>query len=42
MQALGAAGALAARVTGSGPTVFGVFPKGAAPKIDGTIRAEIE
>ena len=35
------AGALTARVTGSGPTVFGVFRAGEAPDVDGAIRAEI-
>jgi 4-diphosphocytidyl-2-C-methyl-D-erythritol kinase len=41
MDALRAAGALAARVTGSGPTVFGVFPAGEAPDVAGAIRAEV-
>jgi 4-diphosphocytidyl-2-C-methyl-D-erythritol kinase len=41
MDALRAAGALTARVTGSGPTVFGVFPAGEAPEVDGAIRTEI-
>jgi 4-diphosphocytidyl-2-C-methyl-D-erythritol kinase len=41
MDALRAAGALTARVTGSGPTVFGVFPAGEAPDVDGTVRGEI-
>ena len=41
MDTLRAAGALTARVTGSGPTVFGVFPAGEAPEVDGAIRAEI-
>lgn len=41
MDALRAVGALTARVTGSGPTVFGVFPVGDAPDVDGAIRAEI-
>ena len=35
------AGALTARVTGSGPTVFGVFRAGEAPSMDSAIRAEI-
>lgn len=35
------AGALTARVTGSGPTVFGVFRLGEEPEIDGAIRAEL-
>ena len=34
-------GALAARVTGSGPTVFGVFRSGEAPDLPGAIRAEV-
>ena len=41
MDALREAGALTARVTGSGPTVFGVFRSGEAPEVDGAIRAEI-
>ena len=41
MDSLRVAGALAARVTGSGPTVFGVFPAGEAPDMEGAIRAEI-
>jgi 4-diphosphocytidyl-2-C-methyl-D-erythritol kinase len=41
MDALRDAGALTARVTGSGPTVFGVFRPGEAPEVDGAIRAEI-
>lgn len=41
METLRDAGALAVRVTGSGPTVFGVFRSGEAPDIDGTIRAEV-
>jgi 4-diphosphocytidyl-2-C-methyl-D-erythritol kinase len=41
MDALRDAGALAARVTGSGPTVFGVFPPGEAPDLPGAIRAEV-
>jgi 4-diphosphocytidyl-2-C-methyl-D-erythritol kinase len=41
MDSLGEAGALAARVTGSGPTVFGVFPSGEAPDAPGAIRAEV-
>jgi 4-diphosphocytidyl-2-C-methyl-D-erythritol kinase len=35
------AGALAARVTGSGPTVFGVFRSGEAPAMERAIRAEL-
>jgi 4-diphosphocytidyl-2-C-methyl-D-erythritol kinase len=35
------AGALAARVTGSGPTVFGVFRAGEAPELEGAIGVEI-
>ena len=35
------AGALTARVTGSGPTVFGVFHAGEAPDLEGAIRAEV-
>ena len=35
------AGALTARVTGSGPTVFGVFRPGEEPEIEGAIRAEL-
>ena len=35
------AGALTARVTGSGPTVFGVFRPGEEPEIDGAIRTEL-
>ena len=41
MEALREAGALTVRVTGSGPTVFGVFHAGEAPEVDGTIRAEV-
>lgn len=41
MDALRDAGALAARVTGSGPTVFGVFRAGQAPEVEGAIRAEL-
>jgi len=41
MDALRQAGALAARVTGSGPTVFGVFPAGEARELEGAIRAEV-
>ena len=41
MDELREAGALAARVTGSGPTVFGVFRSGEAPEIAGAIRAEL-
>ena len=41
MDALREAGALTARVTGSGPTVFGVFHAGEAPEVEGTIRAAI-
>jgi len=41
MEALRQAGALAARVTGSGPTVFGVFPAGEAPELEGAIRADV-
>ena len=41
MDVLREAGALTARVTGSGPTVFGVFRSGEAPEVDGAIRAEI-
>ena len=35
------AGALNARVTGSGPTVFGIFRAGEAPEVPGTMRAEV-
>ena len=35
------AGALAARVTGSGPTVFGVFRSGEAPQMESAIRTEL-
>ena len=41
MDALRQAGALTARVTGSGPTVFGVFHAGEAPELEGTVRAEV-
>ena len=41
MDELHEAGALAARVTGSGPTVFGVFRSGEAPDMEGAIRAEL-
>jgi 4-diphosphocytidyl-2-C-methyl-D-erythritol kinase len=41
MDALREAGALTARVTGSGPTVFGVFRAGEAPRLEGAIRAEV-
>jgi 4-diphosphocytidyl-2-C-methyl-D-erythritol kinase len=41
MEALRQAGALNVRVTGSGPTVFGVFHAGEAPDFEGAIRAEI-
>ena len=41
MDALREAGALTARVTGSGPTVFGVFRAGEAPELEGAIRAEV-
>jgi 4-diphosphocytidyl-2-C-methyl-D-erythritol kinase len=41
MEALREAGALTARVTGSGPTVFGVFRAGEAPDVEGAIRAEL-
>jgi len=41
MDALRGAGALNARVTGSGPTVFGVFRTGEAPEVHGAIRAEL-
>ena len=41
MDELREAGALTARVTGSGPTVFGVFRPGEAPEIEGAIRAEL-
>ena len=34
-------GRSAARVTGSGPTVFGVFRSGEAPEVEGAIRAEL-
>lgn len=42
LETLRGAGALSARVTGSGPTVFGVFRPGEAPDVPGTIKAEIE
>ena len=35
-------GALTARVTGSGPTVFGVFHTGEAPEVEGALRVEVE
>jgi 4-diphosphocytidyl-2-C-methyl-D-erythritol kinase len=41
MDRLRQAGALTARVTGSGPTVFGVFRSGEAPEVEGAIRAEV-
>ena len=41
MDALRQAGALAARVTGSGPTVFGVFREGEAPEVEGAMRVEV-
>lgn len=41
LELLHGAGALAARITGSGPTVFGVFPAGEAPDLAGAIRTEI-
>ena len=41
MDGLREAGALAARVTGSGPTVFGVFHAGEAPEHPGAIRTEV-
>jgi 4-diphosphocytidyl-2-C-methyl-D-erythritol kinase len=41
MDGLREAGAMTARVTGSGPTVFGVFRAGEAPELPGAIRAEI-
>jgi 4-diphosphocytidyl-2-C-methyl-D-erythritol kinase len=41
MDALREAGALVGRVTGSGPTVFGVFPAGEASELEGAIRAEV-
>ena len=41
MDALREAGAMTARVTGSGPTVFGVFRSGEAPELAGAIRAEV-
>jgi 4-diphosphocytidyl-2-C-methyl-D-erythritol kinase len=41
MEELREAGALAVRVTGSGPTVFGVFRQGEEPEIGGAIRAEL-
>ena len=41
MDEMHEAGALAARVTGSGPTVFGVFRSGEAPEIEGAMRAEL-
>jgi len=41
MDRLRQAGALTARVTGSGPTVFGVFRAGEAPEVEGAVRAEV-
>jgi 4-diphosphocytidyl-2-C-methyl-D-erythritol kinase len=41
IHAMRRVGALAARVTGSGPTVFGVFAPGEAPDMSGAIRAEV-
>jgi 4-diphosphocytidyl-2-C-methyl-D-erythritol kinase len=41
MEALREAGALTARVTGSGPTVFGVFRAGEAPELERAIRTEL-
>ena len=41
METLRDAGALATRVTGSGPTVFGVFRQGEAPGVPGAIRVEV-
>jgi 4-diphosphocytidyl-2-C-methyl-D-erythritol kinase len=41
MDALRQAGALSVRVTGSGPTVFGVFPAGEAPDVQGALRVEV-
>ena len=41
MDELRRAGALSARVTGSGPTVFGVFRPGEVPDIDGAMRVEL-
>jgi 4-diphosphocytidyl-2-C-methyl-D-erythritol kinase len=41
MDGLRQTGALAARVTGSGPTVFGVFGPGEEPEMEGAIRAEL-
>jgi 4-diphosphocytidyl-2-C-methyl-D-erythritol kinase len=41
MDSLREAGALTARVTGSGPTVFGVFRSGEAPDLEGAVRAEV-
>jgi 4-diphosphocytidyl-2-C-methyl-D-erythritol kinase len=41
MDRLRQAGAVTARVTGSGPTVFGVFRAGEAPEVEGAIRAEV-
>lgn len=41
MDQLREAGSLTARVTGSGPTVFGVFRPGEAPDLPGAIRAEL-
>jgi 4-diphosphocytidyl-2-C-methyl-D-erythritol kinase len=41
MDTLRQAGALAARVTGSGPTVFGVYRTGEAPELEGAIRTDL-
>jgi 4-diphosphocytidyl-2C-methyl-D-erythritol kinase len=41
MDRLREAGALTARVTGSGPTVFGVFHAGEAPELEGALQAEV-
>lgn len=41
IDALRQVGALSVRVTGSGPTVFGVFPAGEAPDVEGALRAEV-
>lgn len=41
MDRLREAGALAVRVTGSGPTVFGVFHQGQAPDVPDAVRAEV-
>ena len=42
MEELLEAGALTARVTGSGPTVFGIFRPGEAPELPGAIKVEVE